>query len=228
MHSDDATTATAPATSDSQPNSKRSNTYASLANSNLSTQAQAQLDLAPLLEEVGLAKKGEAIAKTLATQHRTWGNAVNGLHDWMRADFEGWNMRMDALKISVGDMAKLKRALEKRCRVPPSRCAATVVCGDVKLKLTLTPKFMEKPLSDALLAPFLKAYSKKAALAAPATVDDVATVKVDGELIDDYSAPVQKLVAREEAGVTIVLKEQLAEREKAMEQAVADGVVTIQ
>ena len=146
----------------------------------------------------------------------------------MRADFEGWNMRMDALKISVGDMAKLKRALEKRCRVPPSRCSATVVCGDVKLKLTLTPKFMEKPLSDALLAPFLKAYSKKAALAAPATVDDVATVKVDGELIDDYSAPVQKLVAREEAGVSIVLKEQLAEREKAMEQAVADGVVTIQ
>ena len=35
MHSDDETTATAPATSDSQPNSKRSNTYASLANSNL-------------------------------------------------------------------------------------------------------------------------------------------------------------------------------------------------
>jgi hypothetical protein len=39
--------------------------------------------------------------------------------------------------------------------------ACKVSCGDVTLKITLTPKLLKKPFEEAVLAPFLKAYSKK-------------------------------------------------------------------
>lgn len=40
--------------------------------------------------------------------------------------------------------------------------ACVVSCDGVSLKLTLTPKMLKKPLDEAVLAPFLKAFSKKA------------------------------------------------------------------
>jgi hypothetical protein len=39
--------------------------------------------------------------------------------------------------------------------------ACKVSCGDVTLKITLTPNLLKKPFEDAVLAPFLKAYFKK-------------------------------------------------------------------
>ena len=56
-------------------------------------------------------------------------------------------------------MTKLKRKLsahDEACKAPTTNCVATVSSGEVMLKLTLTPKFMVRPLRDAVLNPFLK------------------------------------------------------------------------
>lgn len=55
-----------------------------------------------------------------------------------------------------------------------------VECNGVMLKLTLSPKQMAKPFADAILKPFLKAYSKKKG-GNEVTVDDVAQVTVDSD-----------------------------------------------
>lgn len=62
------------------------------------------------------------------------------------------------------------------------RCTR-VTCGDVSLKLTLTAKQLAKPFDQAVLAPFLKAYSKK--VGTTCTVDQVTCVKVDDVMLGD-------------------------------------------
>eukprot|EP00966_Prymnesium_polylepis_P288268 6658460-Prymnesium_polylepis.2 len=53
-----------------------------------------------------------------------------------------------------------------------------VRCGDVELKITLTDKWLAKPLADALIEPFLGAYAKK--MGAHLTSGDVARVLANG------------------------------------------------
>lgn len=87
---------------------------------------------------------------------------------------------------------------------PPPRehdLVATVSCFHVTLRLTLTPKLLARPLNDALVAPFLKAYSKKAGVAG---VADVAAVRVDGTEVD-ATLPAGSLLFGERAAVTIAL-----------------------
>ena len=60
-----------------------------------------------------------------------------------------------------------------------------VTRGDVSLKLTLTAKQLQKPFDQAVIAPFLKAYSKR--VGAAATLEDVTCVKVDDVMIGDMT-----------------------------------------
>ena len=57
---------------------------------------------------------------------------------------------------------------------------ARVRLGEIDLKLTLTPKFLSRSLGASVITPFLKAYSKKAEVEPPVTLEDVDTVRVDG------------------------------------------------
>ena len=61
-------------------------------------------------------------------------------------------------------------------------CACRTRCGDVELKITLTAKFLARPLRDALVEPFLKAHNKRS----PSQVqwDDVKCIRVDGTTLD--------------------------------------------
>lgn len=54
-------------------------------------------------------------------------------------------------------------------------------CSGVMLKLTLSRKQMEKPFAEAILRPFLKAYSKKKGLKHAVGVDQVQKVTVDSD-----------------------------------------------
>jgi len=58
-----------------------------------------------------------------------------------------------------------------------------VECNGVMLKLTLTAKQMKKPLADAVLRPFLKAYSKKAEppIDPPLDISNVRKVTLDSD-----------------------------------------------
>ena len=72
----------------------------------------------------------------------------------------------------VGDIGKLRGALHSwdptKVVVPaPTKCVVHARCGSVDLKVTLTAKFLAKPLTDVLLAPFLKAYCKRAGISRP-------------------------------------------------------------
>ena len=58
-------------------------------------------------------------------------------------------------------------------------CKVRVECNGVMLKLTLSEKQMEKPFAEAVLKPFLKAYSKKKG--EEKGVGDVAQVTVDSD-----------------------------------------------
>ena len=69
-----------------------------------------------------------------------------------------------------------------------------------QLKLTLTPKFLAKPLDAALITPFLGAYNKKMKDATPLTAADLARVEVDGKVvasITDIAADDIKRLAEE-------------------------------
>ena len=72
-----------------------------------------------------------------------------------------------------------------------------VECAGTMLKLTLTPKMLQKPFREAVVAPFLKAFSKKRNEARVLTPDDVYQVTIDSDgqkklkVVDDiyiYSA----------------------------------------
>lgn len=68
----------------------------------------------------------------------------------------------------------------------PRKAVCTVCCGTVTLRLTLSSKFLSRPFANAVIAPFLNAYNKKAG--ASLTVTDVAVVKVDDVLLLDLHA----------------------------------------
>jgi hypothetical protein len=57
----------------------------------------------------------------------------------------------------------------------------------VTLKMTLTPKFLGRPLVDAVVAPFLGAYNKK--VGSSYDKDDVLLVVCDGVALEDIAAP---------------------------------------
>ena len=65
--------------------------------------------------------------------------------------------------------------------------ATRVRCGDVELKLTLTAKQLDRPFDTAVIAPFLKAYSKKVGALEPVSLAQVSVVRVDDEQIGDLS-----------------------------------------
>ena len=67
-----------------------------------------------------------------------------------------------------------------------------VRCGDIELKLTLNEKWLAKPISAALIKPFLGAYAKKVG-ESPLEPEDVARVHANGLLVSDLSAPVSSI-----------------------------------
>lgn len=58
-------------------------------------------------------------------------------------------------------------------------------CGEVELKITLTPKFLARPFRDALVEPFLKVHNKRATQ--PVSWEHVKCVKIDGFAVDALS-----------------------------------------
>jgi len=84
-----------------------------------------------------------------------------------------------------------------------------VECNGVMLKLTLSEAQLKKSFADAVLTPFLKAYSKKAGLYAGRlpTPADVASVEVDGVPLGDHGLGSGiVLLAREAVDVDVELK----------------------
>ena len=99
----------------------------------------------------------------------------------------------DRATVYVEDLKEtvaLKReALAIAQQAPSSQQAAAtakkvrVECNGVILKLTLTPKQLQKPFAEAVLNPFLKAYSKRAdpPIEPPLDVSHVRQVTVDSD-----------------------------------------------
>ena len=84
------------------------------------------------------------------------------------------------------------------------KCACRTKCGEVELKITLTPKFLAKPLREALVEPFLKVYNKRAAAAL--SWEEVLCVKINGYTIDNDALgtkPCGEILKRED--VTVLL-----------------------
>ena len=75
--------------------------------------------------------------------------------------------------------------------------STVVSCGDVSLKLTLTAKQLSKPFDQAVLAPFLKAYSKKTGTTV--SVDKVTCVKVDDVMLGDPTIAASVVLLKGEA-----------------------------
>lgn len=180
----------------------------------MSVAKQAEADLRPFLAEVGdgLERKAEVIAKALATQHCTWGNAVLGLAQWCWDDWENFSARLTGLKLTVGQLTKLKRALraeQEKAMAPPTRCAVTVRCDAIVLKLSLTPKFMTRSLADAVLTPYLKAFSKKVGADPALTPADLESVELQGQMtlpVTDFNKTVAELARSEEHDLILKLK----------------------
>lgn len=61
---------------------------------------------------------------------------------------------------------------------PVESVAVRVKCGDVELKLTLTQKFLAKPLRDACIEPFLRVHNKRAPEAV--SWEQIKCIKLDG------------------------------------------------
>jgi len=77
-----------------------------------------------------------------------------------------------------------------------------IKCGEVELKLTLTPKFLSKSLYDAAIKPFLGAYNKRAA--APLDWEAIRTVKLDGTTVIDATVPAQSLLRMKYASMVLL------------------------
>jgi hypothetical protein len=80
----------------------------------------------------------------------------------------------------------------KNAPPPPralSEVRATVSLGDVTLKLTLTLRFLTRPLRDALVEPFLKAYNKRCPDTSVAW-EQIACIQIDGETLGDHRSGV--------------------------------------
>lgn len=87
------------------------------------------------------------------------------------------------------------------------KVACRTKCGEVELKITLTPKFLAKPLREALVEPFLKVHTKRAAAAVG--WEQIVCIKIDGAPIDVdattlASLPCEHLLKKAEVGVTLL------------------------
>ena len=65
----------------------------------------------------------------------------------------------------------------------PKKVICRVVCDGVELKLTLTPKFLEKTLVDALINPYLGVFNKKRPDDPPVTADSLKRVEVNAKAV---------------------------------------------
>jgi len=190
---------------DGQRTSNLAATQESHALSGLNTAAQATADLQPIFDSIGLGHKCAAIATAMCKQrHHTWRNGVVGLIQWKDEDTPQFNSRMQepGISLSVQELAKLNSSLALHeapppAAAPPTKCVVRVRCDEVELKLTLTAKFLAKPLADALVAPFLKAFSKRAGR--DVTVGDVERVEIGCAAVD--MAAVGDVLLRDERGV---------------------------
>lgn len=117
----------------------------------------------------GVSKKPELNGK-LATVQSFHGDRCNV---YVEALKETLSLKRDVLAIAEEARASQAGASTDR--------KVRVECNGVMLKLTLTPQQMEKPFSDAVLKPFLKAYSKKKGLQTEVDVKQVAKVTVDSD-----------------------------------------------
>ncbi len=185
----------------------------------LTTAEQAIADLQPVFDSLGLGDRCEAVAKAMCNmRHHTWRNGIEGLNAWMSDELGGCATRLQNtdIKLNVSSIGKLQRAVREACEPakpppPPSKCAVRVRCGETELKLTLTAKFLERPLVGALVAPYLKAYSKRVG-GTEVTAADVERVEIEGEAVDT-NEPVGRLLhdpvagaLRAEAMAVIVLR----------------------
>ena len=66
------------------------------------------------------------------------------------------------------------------------KVACRTKCGEVELKITLTPKFLVKPLREALVEPFLKVHNKRAA--APVGWEEIICIQIDGITLPEGAA----------------------------------------
>ena len=83
-----------------------------------------------------------------------------------------------------------------------SKVVARVSCGSVELKLTLTPKFMAKSLTDAVLKPFLGAYNKR--VSSPLDASELERVEVDGVEADVEATCESLLKDKEQCKIVLV------------------------
>ena len=151
----------------------------------LSASDQARVELQGLFDLIGLSGQSLPVAAALCGgRHNTWKNAVFGLRQWMDEDHEGFVSRLQdtSIRLNITSIQKLISAIREATKPPPTQTVARVRCGDVELKLTLTPKFLLKALAGALVSPFLKAYSKRVGV--EASLADVERIEVEGEHVD--------------------------------------------
>ena len=144
-----------------------------------------------------LALKPEVLAAVAAFEGLALGSRVRigGLQSKVElggklGTIEGFYGDRATVKVDdVSDYAKIKPANLVIAEEAPAPAAAAAVderklrveCNGVVLKLTLSAKQMSKPFADAVLAPFLKAYSKKKGLEPPVQVEQVAQVTMDSD-----------------------------------------------
>jgi superfamily I DNA and RNA helicase len=67
--------------------------------------------------------------------------------------------------------------------------AVRVTLNDVTLKLTLTPKFLARSITDAIVNPFIGAYNRKKE--SSLTADDIARISLDGRQMKGWHPRVQ-------------------------------------
>ena len=188
---------------DGQRTSNLAATLESHEQSSLSASEQATAELQPMFDSIGLGYKCAAVASVMCKQrHRTWKTGVEGLTRWQSEDGTLFNSMLQErpIGLTITEVSKLNTALHSASAVAagPTKCEVRVRCEEVELKLTLTPKFLAKSLTDALVAPFLKAFSKRTGR--DTTAADVERVQLGTDSSVDVSAAGDVLL-RDERGV---------------------------
>lgn len=87
---------------------------------------------------------------------------------------------------------------------PARKCICRVRCGRVELKLTLSEKLLVKPLTAAVLTPFLGAYNKK--VGGVVTVDTLVAVTIDGIAVEDFSVRAGEALPEETHKLELTLR----------------------
>lgn len=86
------------------------------------------------------------------------------------------------------------------------KVACRTKCGEVELKITLTPKFLMKPLREALVEPFLKVHNKRAA--APVSWEQIQCIKIDSFPLDNLAdaevTPCERFLTKEDMRVVLI------------------------